>query len=150
MNRSFTAFFKTVARALFVFNQSNVNLTKISADIWSFSPPLQLHDEKRVLDCLKKGIKIASQCMDSGTKAQLYVELLNKYVYFYEKGHSGISQEILQEILDRIKSELPNLEAGSDEAEQINKHFDNTLHHLKLRKEDASGDGPSFANLVLN
>ena len=53
------------------------------------------------MDCLKKGVKIASQCMDSGTKAQLYVELLNKYVYFYEHGHAGIKIEVLQEILDR-------------------------------------------------
>ena len=62
---------------------------------------LQLRDEKRVMDCLKKGVKIASQCMDSGTKAQLYVELLNKYVYFYAHGHAGIKIEVLQEILDR-------------------------------------------------
>ena len=84
--------------------------------------------------------------MDSGTKAQLYVELLNKYVFFYEKGHSTISQEMLQEIIERIKTELPNLEAGSDEADQINKHFDNTVTHLKVKRE--AGEGPSFANLV--
>ncbi len=42
----------------------------------------ELRDEKRVLDCLRKGAKIASQCMDVGTKAQLLVELLNKWVVF--------------------------------------------------------------------
>ena len=88
--------------------------------------------------------------MDSGTKAQLYVELLNKYVYFYERGHTGIKIEVLQEIVDRIKEELPNLEAGSDEADQINKHFDNTVAHLALKKnsQDDKG-GPSFAGLNL-
>ena len=111
---------------------------------------LQLRDEKRVMDCLKKGIKIASQCMDSGTKAQLYVELLNKYVYFYERGHTGIKIEVLQEIVDRIKEELPNLEAGSDEADQINKHFDNTVAHLALKKNSQDDEGgPSFAGLNL-
>jgi len=110
----------------------------------------ELRDEKRVMDCLKKGVKIASQCMDSGTKAQLYVELLNKYVYFYSHGHAGIKIEVLQEILDRIKEELPNLEAGSDEADQINKHFENTVTHLKIKKEAGDGgDGPSFASLNL-
>ena len=29
--------------------------------------------------------------MDSGTKAQLYIELLNKYIYFAEKGLTGIT-----------------------------------------------------------
>ena len=47
----------------------------------------ELKDAKRVLDCLKKGVKIASQCMDPGTKAQLYIELLNKYIFFAEKGN---------------------------------------------------------------
>ena len=116
----------------------------------------QLRDEKRVLDCLKKGVKIASQCMDSGTKAQLYVELLNKYVYFYEKHHSLITEELLQELINRVQTELPNLEGGSDEAEQINKHFENTIMHLKMRKEvsnSGGGDGTekvvSYNNLVL-
>ena len=50
------------------------------------------------MDCLKKGVKIASQCMDPGTKAQLYTELLNKYIFFSEKGHEGINDEIIQEL----------------------------------------------------
>ncbi len=63
----------------------------------------KLRDGKRVLDCLKKGVKIASQCMDPGTKAQLYTELLNKYIFFYEKGHTGITEEILQELIKRVQ-----------------------------------------------
>ena len=117
---------------------------------------MQLRDEKRVLDCLKKGVKIASQCMDSGTKAQLYVELLNKYIYFYEKFHSLITEEMLQELIKRVQTELPNLEGGSDEAEQINKHFENTLMHLKMKKELSASSGGddgektvSYAKLVL-
>merc|ERR1712223_436873 len=115
----------------------------------------ELKDEKRVLDCLKKGVKIASQCMDSGTKAQLYVELLNKYVYFYEKFHSLITEEILQELINRIQSELSNLEGGSDEADQINKHFENTILHLKMRKELSNAGSSdekiaSYNNLVLS
>merc|ERR1712012_300560 len=100
----------------------------------------ELKDEKRVLDCL--------------TKAPLYVELLNKYVYFYEKFHSLITEEILQELINRIQNELPNLESGSDEAEQINKHFENTILHLKMRKELSNSGSTdekmvSYNNLVL-
>ena len=49
-----------------------------------------------MLDCLKKGVKIASQCMDAATKVQLFVELLNKYVYFYDKGVEAITVDMLQ------------------------------------------------------
>merc|ERR1712223_1614117 len=104
----------------------------------------ELRDMKRVLDCLKKGVKIASQCMDSGTKAQLYVELLNKYIFFAEKGHTGVTEEIIQELIKRIREELPNIEA--DEAEQVNKHFDNTIAHIKVRQE--AGTEPTFKNLL--
>ena len=48
------------------------------------------------MDCLKKGVKIASQCMDAATKVQLFVELLNKYVYFYDKGVEAITVDMLQ------------------------------------------------------
>ena len=38
----------------------------------------------QVVDCLKKGLKIARQCMDAGVQVQLLVEILNHYVLFYE------------------------------------------------------------------
>jgi len=104
----------------------------------------ELKDTKRVLDCLKKGVKIASQCMDPGTKTQLYIELLNKYIFFAEKGHSGISDEIMQELIKRIREELPNIEP--EEADQVNKHFDNTIAHIKVRQE--AGNEPTFKNLL--
>lgn len=47
----------------------------------------------KVLDCLKKGIRIASQCMDTSVQVQLYVELLNHYIYFYEKGNTAVRSE---------------------------------------------------------
>lgn len=103
----------------------------------------ELKDAKRVLDCLKKGVKIASQCMDAGTKAQLYVELLNKYIFFAEKGHTGVTEEILQELTKRIREELPNVDA--EEADQITKHFENTLGHIKVRQE--AGEEPTFKNV---
>ena len=106
----------------------------------------QLKDAKRVLDCLKKGVKIASQCMDPGTKAQLYIELLNKYIYFAEKGLTGVTEELLQELIKRIREELPDLEAGSDEADQVSKHFENTMSHIKVRQEN--GEEPTFKNIA--
>lgn len=50
----------------------------------------KLQDSKRVSDCLKKGVKIANQCMDSSVQVQLFVELLNHYIYYYEKGNDQV------------------------------------------------------------
>lgn len=57
--------------------------------------------------------------------------------------------EILNQLIKKVRDELANLES-SDEAEQITKHFNNTLAHLKLRMELPDGDRDSYKGLKLN
>ena len=52
---------------------------------------IQMHDGKRVMECLKKGLRIANQCMDNSVQVQLFVEVLNHYIYFYEKGNDQVN-----------------------------------------------------------
>ena len=70
--------------------------------------------------------------MDPMVQMQLYVELLNHYVYFLEKGNDQVTVTIINQILQKIREELPNLEK-SEESEQINKHFLNTIAHIKSK-----------------
>ena len=49
-----------------------------------------MHDGKRVLECLKKSLRIANQCMDSSVQVQLFVEILDHYIYVYEKGNDQV------------------------------------------------------------
>jgi vacuolar protein sorting-associated protein 35 len=51
----------------------------------------KMRDGKRVLECLKKGVRIGNQCMDPSVQVQLFVELLNHYIYFYEKDNELVS-----------------------------------------------------------
>ena len=44
-----------------------------------------------MLECLKKGLRVASQCMDPSVQCQLMVELLNSYFYFYAQGNQEVS-----------------------------------------------------------
>ncbi|XP_043489865.1 vacuolar protein sorting-associated protein 35 isoform X4 [Polistes fuscatus] len=108
----------------------------------------EMHDSNKVLDCLKKGIRIASQCMDTSVQVQLYVELLNHYIYFYEKGNTAVTVQILNQVIAKIREELPNLEV-SEETEQIQKHLANTLEHLRDRMESPESEGLSYQRLVL-
>ncbi|CAH1280721.1 unnamed protein product [Diabrotica balteata] len=109
----------------------------------------ETHDGKRVVECLKKGIRTAKQCMDVCVQVQLFVELLNHYIYFFEKGNDQVDADILNQLIKKIKSELANLES-SDEAEQITKHFNNTLAHLKLRMDSPGTEGDAYIGLLLN
>ncbi|XP_075218670.1 vacuolar protein sorting 35 isoform X2 [Lycorma delicatula] len=108
----------------------------------------EIHDGKRVVECLKKGVRIASQCMDLSVQTQLFVELLNHYVYFYEKGNEHVTVAMLNQVISKIREELPNLEAN-EESEQISKHFTNTIEHLRNRMEGPESEGISYEGLVL-
>ncbi|XP_044735777.1 vacuolar protein sorting-associated protein 35 isoform X2 [Chrysoperla carnea] len=108
----------------------------------------EMRDGKRVLDCLKKGARIANQCMDVSVQVQLFVELLNHYLFFYEKGNDQVNIQILNQLIGKIREELPNLEV-SEETEQINKHFVNTIDHIKNRLEGPESDSVSYEDIAI-
>ncbi|XP_037051004.1 vacuolar protein sorting-associated protein 35 isoform X1 [Bradysia coprophila] len=112
----------------------------------------EMRDEKRTLECLKKGARIASQCLDTGVQVQLYVELLNHYLFYFERGNSLITITMLNQLIAKINEELPNLEQ-CEETKQIEMHSNNTLAHIKLRMDSVaneSGLDVSFAGIALN
>lgn len=51
-------------------------------------------DGKRALECLQKALKIADSCMDAVTNVELFVEILNRYVYYFEKGNDAVSSTL--------------------------------------------------------
>lgn len=58
----------------------------------------EMRDEKRTLECLKKAARIASQCMDTGVQVQICVELLNHYLFYFERGNSLITVDLLNQV----------------------------------------------------
>lgn len=57
-----------------------------------------MREEKRSLECLKKAARIASQCMDMGVQVQICVELLNHYLFYFERGNSLITVTLLNQV----------------------------------------------------
>lgn len=67
----------------------------------------QIRDGKRVMECLKKALKIANQCMDPSLQVQLFIEILNRYVCFYERENDAVRpHELLLERLFVCRCEL--------------------------------------------
>lgn len=52
--------------------------------------PEQVRDNEKVLACLKKATKLTAQVMDQSAQIQLYNELLNTYVYFFNQNHPDV------------------------------------------------------------
>lgn len=47
-------------------------------------------DDKRVLECLQRALKIADACMSSSVHVQLFVDILNEYLYFFEHKNPAV------------------------------------------------------------
>ncbi|KAF7724284.1 Vacuolar protein sorting-associated protein 35 [Apophysomyces ossiformis] len=112
---------------------------------------------KRALECLQKALKIADSCMDSTTNVELFVEILNRYIYYFENGNEEVTAKYLNGLIDLINTNLSNMdnpdqhpptsnssslvEHTGNVSEYVRRHFQATLQHLQKRKElAASGD----------
>jgi len=95
-----------------------------------------------VLECLKKSLKIADGLsgVDSAVGINLFVEILNEYVYYYLKNNDAISVEYLNTLIALINTNMATLE--SSENSDIIKHYQNTLQYIKSVEDDDSH--PSF------
>jgi len=109
----------------------------------------EMKDGKRVVECLKKGIRIAGQSLDKSVQVQLYIEILNSYIWCYEKNNDQVTVQTLNQLIAKIKEDISSLEKGV-EADQIRSHFSNTLAHLELRRAaGAVDDARPYDDLAL-
>ena len=72
-----------------VTGQSKISLYKFH---WIQS--FQVRDSEKVLACLKKATKLTTQVMDHTAQVQLYNELLNSYIYFFNQNHPDVNEEL--------------------------------------------------------
>ncbi|KAI8096910.1 vacuolar protein sorting-associated protein 35 [Halteromyces radiatus] len=105
---------------------------------------------KRALECLQKALKIADSCMDSVTNVELFVEILNQYIYYFEKGNEAVTVKYLNGLIDLIHTNLNNMDdpdqhpptANSSSliqqegilSDYVRRHFRATLLYLQERK----------------
>jgi len=88
-------------------------------------------DEKRVLACLQRSLKIANTCV--GSQVHLFVEILNKYLYFFDRKCPSITVKYLKGLIALIEEHLPTLDS-SPTSQQAKTHYENTLAHIKLKQ----------------
>lgn len=48
-------------------------------------------DGKRVLECLQRALRVADACMDTAVSVELFVEILNRYVYYFDQQNDSVS-----------------------------------------------------------
>jgi vacuolar protein sorting-associated protein 35 len=48
-------------------------------------------DGKRVLECLQRALRVADSCMEPATSIELFVEILDRYVFYYDQQNESVS-----------------------------------------------------------
>lgn len=47
-------------------------------------------DGKRVLECLQRALRVADSCMETATSIELFVEILDRYVYYFDQHNESV------------------------------------------------------------
>jgi hypothetical protein len=63
-------------------------------------------DGKKVMDTLKKALKICDVCMTSAKNLYLCVDLLNKYLYYYIYESPFMTAEDINNLIDFINDQI--------------------------------------------
>ncbi|GMN35830.1 hypothetical protein TIFTF001_005562 [Ficus carica] len=109
-----------------------------------------IKDGERVLLCLKRALRIAnaSQQMASVVRGSsgpvtLFVEILNKYVYFFEKDDPQITPAAIQGLIELINNELQ-----SEPTTLISDpFFASTLRYIQFQKQKGGAMGEKYASI---
>jgi len=105
-------------------------------------------DERRVFECLQKGLKLADACVDTVAGVQLFVELLDQYLFFFERGNSLVMPKYIKGLVALIDTNMRNF-AGGEAAEEeaaIRAHYRNTLLTIE-QKKNAPQTSKLFADI---
>lgn len=99
-----------------------------------------IKDGERVLLCLKRALRIANaaQQMANATRGSsgsvmLFIEILNKYLYFFEKGNTQITIASIQGLIELIKTEMQSDTTTSDPAADV--LFASTMRYIQFQKD---------------
>ncbi|KAL4309734.1 hypothetical protein GQ457_01G009080 [Hibiscus cannabinus] len=113
-----------------------------------------IKDGERVLLCLKRALRIANAAQQmanvargSGGPVTLFVEILNKYLYFFEKGNGQITSSAIEGLIELINTET---HCDSTSPDSISDAFlASTLRYIQFQKQKGCVAGEKFESIKL-
>ncbi|XP_021755313.1 vacuolar protein sorting-associated protein 35B-like isoform X1 [Chenopodium quinoa] len=113
-----------------------------------------INDGERVLLCLKRSLRIANaaQQMANVTRGSsgpvtLFVEILNKYLYFFEKGNPKVTSSAIQGLVELIRTEMQSDTSTPDIAATA--FFNSTLRYIQFQKQKGGVMGEKYEPVKL-
>ncbi|KAH7350159.1 vacuolar protein sorting-associated protein [Plectosphaerella cucumerina] len=91
-------------------------------------------DGKRVLECLQRALRVADSCMETAASIELFVEILDRYVYYFDQQNEAVTTKYLNGLIELIHSNLAGNQQDSASIENSKRHFHSTLENIKSRQ----------------
>ncbi|KPM44812.1 hypothetical protein AK830_g1739 [Neonectria ditissima] len=91
-------------------------------------------DGKRVLECLQRALRVADSCMETAASIELFVEILDRYVYYFDQQNESVTIKYLNGLIELIHSNLAGNQQDSASVESSRKHFHQTLENIRSRQ----------------
>ncbi|KAH7216823.1 vacuolar protein sorting-associated protein 35 [Fusarium oxysporum] len=91
-------------------------------------------DGKRVLECLQRALRVADSCMETATSIELFVEILDRYVYYFDQQNESVTTKYLNGLIELIHSNLAGNQQDSASVENSRRHFHQTLENIRSRQ----------------
>ncbi|KAK4176141.1 putative vacuolar protein sorting-associated protein 3 [Triangularia setosa] len=91
-------------------------------------------DGKRVLECLQRALRVADSCMETATSIELFVEILDRYVYYFDQKNESVTTKYLNGLIELIHSNLAGNQQDSASVDASKKHFLQTLEIIKSKE----------------
>lgn len=90
-------------------------------------------DGKRVLECLQRALRVADSCMEQAASIELFVEILDRYAYYFEQQNESVTTKYLNGLIELIHSNLSTNQQDTASVESSRKHFKQTLDNIASR-----------------
>lgn len=106
-----------------------------------------------MLECLQRALRVADSCMETATSIELFVEILDRYVYYFDQQNESVSRlqlhtgipfahglttqvttKYLNGLIELIHSNLASNQQESASVETSKKHFHQTLENIRSRQ----------------
>eukprot|EP01038_Epipyxis_sp_PR26KG_P012178 gene12178-16310_t len=101
------------------------------------------NDCDRVLECMQRSLKIASVC-----NPNLFVEILDRYLYYFENDNPIIHVRYLSGLIALINEQATNDQATVVMTPAVEAHYKNTLDYIRSRQQ-ASETSEKFSEIQL-
>ncbi|KAL8134817.1 vacuolar protein sorting-associated protein 35A-like [Apium graveolens] len=113
-----------------------------------------IKDGERVMFCLKRALRIANavQQMATATRGSsgsvmLFIEILNKYLYFFEKGNPQVTVASIQGLIELITTEMQSDNTTSDPAADA--FFASTMRYIQFQKDKGGAVGEKYESIKI-